>query len=500
MKEVIEKLGKTLGDLLHPWCSIATPSIAQILVTDLQLDSRRVQVASTFVAIVGHAIDGREFIHKAIAQGANAVIAQADNSHPHGEIKHVDGIPIVYVANLGEHLSWLGRQLYGAHKNQAIGVTGTNGKTTISQLIAQWLTLLKTPAAVMGTTGNGFLDALEPAINTTGNAIEIQQTLSQLSQQGAQYTALEVSSHGLVQGRVKAVDFVACVFSNLSRDHLDYHGTMEDYAAAKKQLFTEHKRGAAIINVDDEVGRCWATSLENVIGVSLFSQPQTARAVWAQQVEYADSGIVIHFSGSWGEGILHTPLIGEFNACNVLLAFTTLLSLGIDKDLLMTTAPALQAVIGRMELFHRVGQAKVVIDYAHTPDALEKALSALRIHCQGRLWAIVGCGGDRDRGKRPVMARVAEQFADQVILTDDNPRSESPDQIIADMQAGLMHPQQCQIEHSRFEALSLALAHSASDDIILLAGKGHEDYQIIGDKRVHYSDRESARTLLGGHS
>nr|WP_241967744.1 UDP-N-acetylmuramoyl-L-alanyl-D-glutamate--2,6-diaminopimelate ligase [Vibrio zhugei] len=496
MKDMLEKVGKTLGELLSSWCAIARSDIAQITVTDLQLDSRRVQPGSTFVAIIGHAVDGRQFMAKAAAQGANAIIAQADDVHHHGEIADCHGTPVVYVAQLNAHLSQLGRDLYGEHTNQAIAVTGTNGKTTISQLIAQWLTRLDTPTAVMGTTGNGFLDALQPALNTTGNAIDIQQTLHQLSQQGAQYTALEVSSHGLVQGRVKAIDFAASVFSNLSRDHLDYHGSMQAYEAAKKQLFTEHECGVAIINVDDEVGKRWSTDLDNVVGVSLLGPPDTDLQLWARHVDYAESGIVIHFAGSWGEGTLHTPLIGAFNACNVLLALATLLSLGMDKNALVSAAPSLQAVIGRMELFQQPQRAKVVVDYAHTPDALEKALSALRIHCQGRLWAIVGCGGDRDRGKRPVMAKVAEHGADRVILTDDNPRSESPEQIIADMQTGLVHPEQCHVEHNRFDALSFALTNSASDDIILLAGKGHEDYQIIGEQRLHYSDRESAQTLL----
>ncbi|MGO1297068.1 MAG: UDP-N-acetylmuramoyl-L-alanyl-D-glutamate--2,6-diaminopimelate ligase [Vibrio sp.] len=496
MKDILEKVGKTLGELLSSWCAIPHSDIAQIKVTDLQLDSRRVQSGSTFVAIVGHTMDGRQFMAKAAAQGANAIIAEADETHPHGEVSELNGVPVVFVAELSSHLSKLGCDLYGEHTNQAIAVTGTNGKTTISQLIAQWLTLLDTPAAVMGTTGNGFLDELKPALNTTGNAIEIQQTLHQLSQQGAQYTALEVSSHGLAQGRVKAVDFAASVFSNLSRDHLDYHGTMEAYEAAKKQLFTQHQCGVAIINVDDAVGQRWSKDLDNVVGVSLIGPPDTDLQLWARQVDYAESGIVIHFAGSWGEGTLQTPLIGAFNACNVLLAFATLLSLGMDKHALINTAPALQAVIGRMELFQQPQRAKVVVDYAHTPDALEKALSALRIHCQGRLWAIVGCGGDRDRGKRPVMANVAERFADHVILTDDNPRSESPEQIIVDMQAGLLHPEQCHVEHSRFDALSLALSLSTSDDIILMAGKGHEDYQIIGEQRIHYSDRESAQALL----
>ena len=457
-----------ISELIAPWLELTDPKLAALVITHLELDSRLIKSGDTFVAIQGHAVDGRQFIDKAIAQGANLVLAEAE----------------------------LAGRLYGGHHNQLIGVTGTNGKTTITQLIAQWLELLGHKAAVMGTTGNGFLNALEPAANTTGNALQIQATLRDLAERGAQYTALETSSHGLVQGRVKKLHFVAGVFSNLSRDHLDYHGTMEAYAAAKFSLFSEHACQNAIINVDDAVGAQWVKQLPQAIGVSLVTKPNTAQAIWAREVAYAESGITLNFESSWGEGELHAPLIGEFNACNLLLALATLLSLGFEKSALLATAPKLRPVLGRMELFQREQKAKMVVDYAHTPDALEKALRALRVHCAGQLWAIVGCGGDRDRGKRPMMAAIAEQFADRVILTDDNPRSESPQAIVADMVAGLTYPERAHIEHHRFQAASYALQHAGAQDIILLAGKGHEDYQVLANETIHYSDRETAQQLL----
>jgi UDP-N-acetylmuramoyl-L-alanyl-D-glutamate--2,6-diaminopimelate ligase len=349
----------------------------------------------------------------------------------------------------------------------------------------------------MGTTGNGFLDNLQAAANTTGNAVEIQYTLASLAEQGAKYTALEVSSHGLVQGRVKALSFSAGVFTNLSRDHLDYHGTMEDYASAKFSLFTQHQCEKAIINVDDEVGAAWAKDLPNPIAVSLVPTTEFTNALWASNVTYAESGITIDFDGMFGSGTLYAPLIGEFNAANLMLAFATLLSLGFDKQELLATANQLQPVLGRMELFQTDNRAKVVVDYAHTPDALEKALQALRVHCDGQLWAIVGCGGDRDPGKRPMMAEIAERLGDKVVLTDDNPRSESPELIIKDMLAGLSKPDEAIVQHDRFKALSYALDNASAQDIILLAGKGHEDYQIRNGETIHYSDRESAMQLLG---
>lgn len=498
-------LSLTVQQLIAPWLNI-NDSVGELLVTQLELDSRRVTPGTTFVAIKGHATDGRQFIDSALSQGANAVIAEACSEKPHGLVefrchRDNDAIAIIYIDDLSRLLSELAGRLYAHHNNQLIGVTGTNGKTTITQLIAQWLELVGQRAAVMGTTGNGFLNDLQPAENTTGNAVEVQSTIAALAELGAQYTALEISSHGLVQDRVKALAFAAGVFTNLSRDHLDYHGTMEEYAEAKFALFNQHQCQHAIINVDDAVGQNWTTRLDNAIAVSLL--PESERAVcdtptvWANQVTYSEQGIAITFDGHFGSGHLSVPLIGEFNASNVMLAMTTLLALGIDKQALINTAPQLEPVLGRMELFMAQGKAKVVVDYAHTPDALEKALLALRVHCEGQLWAIFGCGGDRDKGKRPMMAEIGERLADNVILSDDNPRSEDPAEIVQDMLAGMDHPQQAIVEHQRFSALQHALNHASEQDIILLAGKGHEDYQVLADKTVHYSDRESAQQLLG---
>ncbi len=485
----------SMDALLSRW--VDCPGLASVLVSDLELDSRRVQPGTTFVAIVGHVVDGRKFIPSAIELGANAVIAQACDLKPHATIEMVGETPVIYLKGLDKCLSEIAGQLYTYPQMELIGVTGTNGKTTITQLIAQWIELIGSKAAVMGTTGNGFLSQLQEATNTTGNAVEIQRTLASLGVQDAKYTALEVSSHGLVQGRVQALSFSAGVFTNLSRDHLDYHGTMEEYASAKFTLFTQHQCEKAIINVDDEVGADWAKELTNAIAVSLTPASEYENAVWANNVGYAESGITIGFDGKFGSGELYAPLIGEFNATNLMLAFATLLSLGFSKKDLVATARQLQPVLGRMELFQAEKRAKVVVDYAHTPDALEKALQALRVHCEGQLWAIVGCGGDRDAGKRPMMAEIAERLGDKVVLTDDNPRSESPELIVRDMLKGLSKPADAVIEHDRFHALSYALENASAQDIILMAGKGHEDYQIRNGETIHYSDRESAMQLLG---
>jgi UDP-N-acetylmuramoyl-L-alanyl-D-glutamate--2,6-diaminopimelate ligase len=491
----------TLAKLLKPWLDdssklMADDTLGAINVSNLELDSRAIKQGDTFVAIIGHTVDGRLFIERAIQSGADSVIAQADAEHKHGEVTLVDGVPVVHIYQLDTLLSVMAARLY-QYKQQVIGVTGTNGKTTITQLIAQWIELAGDRAAIMGTTGNGFLNDLQEAKNTTGSAIDVQRILSQLDAQGAQYTAMEVSSHGLVQGRVAAVPFSLGIFTNLSRDHLDYHGTMEGYEAAKKLLFTGHHCEHAVLNVDDEVGRRWLSARSDAIAVSVEGHQHNEKGVWATSVEYSDGGISVEFDGCFGSGKLDAPLIGQFNASNVLLAFSALLALGFDKQALMDTASKLQPVLGRMELFQTDDKPKLVVDYAHTPDALEKALQALRVHCDGQLWVVVGCGGDRDKGKRPMMASIAEQLADKVILSDDNPRSEDPRAIVEDMLAGMSAPEAAFVEHQRFNAAQLAVKHATASDIILLAGKGHEDYQVIGIESIHYSDRETAAQLLG---
>lgn len=491
----------TLAKLLKPWLDdssklMADDTLSAINVSNLELDSRAIKQGDTFVAIIGHTVDGRLFIERAIQSGADSVIAQADAEHKHGEVTLVDGTPVVHIYQLDTLLSVMAARLY-QYKQQVIGVTGTNGKTTITQLIAQWIELVGDRAAIMGTTGNGFLDDLQEAKNTTGSAIDVQRILSKLDGQGAQYSAMEVSSHGLVQGRVAAVPFSLGIFTNLSRDHLDYHGTMEGYEAAKKLLFTGHHCEHAVLNVDDEVGRRWLSARSDAIAVSVEGHQLGEKGVWATSVEYSDGGISLEFDGCFGSGKLDAPLIGQFNASNVLLAFSALLALGFDKQALMDTASKLQPVLGRMELFQTDDKPKLVVDYAHTPDALEKALQALRVHCEGQLWVIVGCGGDRDKGKRPMMASIAEKLADKVILSDDNPRSEDPRAIVEDMLAGMSAPEAAFVEHQRFNAAQLAVKHARASDIILLAGKGHEDYQVIGNDSIHYSDRETAAQLLG---
>lgn len=492
-----------LGALLAPWF-VHQPmpeAVMACVISAFTLDSRQVTPGGLFAAVNGHAVDGRRFIERAIEAGAAAIIAEADGVAHHGDITQQDGVYIVYLQDLNHKLSEIAGHFY-QHPDQQLGlyaVTGTNGKTTISQLLAQWANLVGYKAGVMGTTGNGLLTDLTPAANTTGSAIEIQQTLADLVSQGADFAAMEVSSHGLIQSRVRDLHFKASIFTNLSRDHLDYHGTMDAYAEAKKSLFTAHHSGVAIINADDAIGQAWLADIPDAVAVAMTPESVAMHQgpkLWATAVQFSTQGVTIAFESSWGSGAFTAPLVGSFNATNLLLALATLLATDHPMADLLEKAPLLQAVIGRMEVFQATDKAMMVVDYAHTPDALEKALQALRVHCEGRLWCIFGCGGDRDNGKRPMMADVAERLADHVILTDDNPRSEDPAAIMTDMLAGLTSPTLATVIHDREGACRHAITQASAQDIILVAGKGHEDYQILADRTIHYSDRETVAALL----
>ncbi|MCT8833807.1 UDP-N-acetylmuramoyl-L-alanyl-D-glutamate--2,6-diaminopimelate ligase [Glaesserella parasuis] len=474
----------------------------------MTLDSRQVEKGDLFVALKGHQVDGRQFIEKAIEQGASLVLAEADDDVQ--AVRFAEKFAnstacVLEVPNLPKQLSAIAGAFYGnpSEKLTLVGITGTNGKTTTAQLFAQWRNLLGGKSAVMGTIGNGLYGQVQEAVNTTGSAVEIQHNLVNFVELGADFCAMEVSSHGLAQYRAEALDFDLAIFTNLSRDHLDYHNTMEEYAQAKFRLFGELLSKQQVINADDEIGREWLAKLPEAVAVSTDSQfqPQQARWIKAKAVQFTLQGATIEFESSWGNGELKSRLIGAFNVSNLLTAFAGLLALGYDLQKLVETAPLLNGVCGRMECLISEENAEespmVIVDYAHTPDALEKALDAARLHCEGELWCVFGCGGDRDTGKRPLMARIAEQLADRVIVTDDNPRTEDPDVIFNDVMKGFRKQKAVQSMHIRQYAIEQAISQAEPKDVILIAGKGHEDYQIIGTKKYHFSDQEWARKFLG---
>ena len=481
------KLATLLPDIADQLGSGNAAPLLDLDIEGLKLDSRQVTNGDCFVAVPGHHVDGRHFIGQAIEAGARLVLQQANSF----SVDLRGAVPILCVPHLNEQLSAIAGRFYQqpSQRIRVVGVTGTNGKTTVTHLLAQLYQSLGQPAAVLGTLGSGFIEGLLAEKNTTPDPLTVQARLAALANEGAEVVAMEVSSHALVQGRVSALEFSAVVATNVSRDHLDYHGSMESYAASKEDLFTFYPTQARIFNLDDAIVREWFTRSQD----DAFSYSVEARAnertLRASDLEYHARGasFTLHWQGQ--QYRVESPLVGQFNVSNVLAAVTTLLAEGIALSEIVAQLPALQPVAGRMETFSRPGQAMAIVDYAHTPDALEQVLKAARGHCAGTLWCVFGCGGDRDRGKRPQMGAIASQYADIAVVTDDNPRTEAPTAIIADIVSGMKGDAEVIQQPGRREAVLQTLAKAGPQDVVVLAGKGHEDYQIIGNHSYDYTER-----------
>jgi UDP-N-acetylmuramoyl-L-alanyl-D-glutamate--2,6-diaminopimelate ligase len=489
-----------LNDLLAPWFHYSGGES----INGLTLDSRDVKAGGLFVALPGHKVDGRVFIPQAIQAGAAAILIHTDNSDEHGRVDRLQyTVPLVYFSQLSRQLSAVAAQFYlpNSQSLSLIGITGTNGKTSVSQIIAQIVHLLGHQAAVMGTLGNGLWGQLVDSGNTTADAVTVMRQLGAFVAQGAELCAMEVSSHGLVQGRVEAAPFNIVVFTNLSRDHLDYHGDMDNYAAAKKRLFQFPSVQHGVINLDDTVGAKWLTELANPKNKSFSIQANTTADFYCDAIQYHDAGVTatLHFtdidSGRPRSGTLSSPLLGAFNLSNLVAAISVLYLQGMAMASILAVLPQLIPVAGRMERFSSVNKATLVVDYAHTPDAIEQALKALKLHCKGTLWCVFGCGGDRDKGKRALMAQAAEQYADKVMITSDNARSEDPQAIINDILQGISQPQNVLTEVDRIQAITHVVSLAQADDIVLLAGKGHETYQEVAGERIDYDERALAFKL-----
>ncbi|MCF1429925.1 MAG: UDP-N-acetylmuramoyl-L-alanyl-D-glutamate--2,6-diaminopimelate ligase [Shewanella sp.] len=485
-----------LRDLLAPWMHYAGDE----QFSDLTLDSRAIQPGAVFVALPGHAADGRQYIESAQAKGAVAALVHTDDAAQHAQVSREDGLKI-YFHGLSHQVSVLAAQAWPLMPGRlkVIGITGTNGKTSVSQLIAQLLVLIGQRAAVMGTMGNGeWLDAnptsLLDAGNTTADPLTIMRQLKGFEREGLSACAMEVSSHGLVQGRVDAVPFEVAVFTNLTRDHLDYHGDMTSYGEAKKRLLNFASLRAALVNLDDATGLSWYQAFPGKYkGFSIHRHSDASYGV--SKVQYHRAGVTATVHWPEGQAEIASPLLGEFNLSNLLAALSALHACGYDLQACCAEVVNLKPVAGRMECFAAAGKPTLVVDYAHTPDGLEQALKAARIHSRGMLWCLLGCGGDRDKGKRPMMAAVAEAFADEIVLTSDNARSEDPMAIIADMQAGLKQPQAAWVNPDRREAIKQVFCRARAGDIVLLAGKGHEAYQEIAGVKHDYDERALAALL-----
>jgi UDP-N-acetylmuramyl-tripeptide synthetase len=463
-------------------------------------DSRDVRDGDAFAAFPGARADGRAFIGAALDRGAGSVLWEAAGFawNPAWHVANAG------VADLRAKLGAIADAIYGRPSEALwmIGVTGTNGKTSCTQWIAQCLAACGRRAAVIGTLGNGLVGALAPGLHTTPDAAAVHETLAALKDAGAEVVAMEVSSHGLDQGRVNAVAFDVALFTNLTRDHLDYHGTMEAYGAAKARLFAWPGLRAAVINADDPYGRTLIDAAR-AHGVAVHTYGLSGADITATRVLESASGIALSVATPWGHGDVETRLVGAFNVSNLLGVLGVLLASDVPLAAALAALGQVTPPAGRMQRFGGDGKPLVVVDYAHSPDALDKVLTALRPAVgRGELICVFGCGGDRDAGKRPEMGAVAARHADRIVVTNDNPRTEDPAAIATAIVDGIRAAGSSRwtLELDRAAAIRLAVGNAREGDVVLIAGKGHEDYQETGGVREHFSDAETATAALAAWS
>ncbi len=474
--------------------------LAEIQISGLAIDSRCVQSGDLFFARKGAKLRGADFLLDAQEKGASAALVEK------GELTSEEcqalSLPVIEVDDLDCLIGQVASRFYGEPSQhcKVIGVTGTNGKTSCACFLVQALGQLGHKAALIGTLGNGFWGQLDTASHTTPDPLSLQALMSKLVAEGAEYLVMEVSSHALDQQRVAGVRFEAAAFTNLTRDHLDYHGDMESYGDAKARLFTDYTPAIQLLNLDDVFGRTLWERLQPAPGRMLgFALSDPGADLKVADLEFTPAGVRFRYLGETGEAVVEAPMMGSFNASNLLLCAAMLEALGFNLASVGTALSQLEPVPGRMQpLPVSVGKPSVVVDFAHTPDALAQALQALRLHSgsAGQLACVFGCGGDRDRGKRAEMAAIAERFADQVVVTSDNPRTEAPEAIIEDVMAGFATPADVRVCVEREQAIRWAIEESVEGDLILLAGKGHEQYQEVNGVRHPFSDFDYAWHVL----
>ena len=455
-------------------------TVSDIQIEHITNDSRAVTKNTLFLAYPGEKSDGRDYIQQAVEKGAVAIAYEPSDDFMVPEV----GIPVIAVNNLKINQSRIAARFYDfpSQKIPVIGVTGTNGKTSITNFIAQMFD----QCGIIGTMGYGFLNQLKKTVNTTPDGLQLQKIFYELVNQGAKMIAMEVSSHALDQQRVNDVQFHTAVFSNLTQDHLDYHITMEKYRDAKELLFQQPGLKNAVINIDDDAGKYFAEKYQTKLKVITYSCHDKNASIFLRKCTPTEKGFDLEIKTPLGMTAFQLPLIGEFNIENILA------TMGVY--LLCDTAPdfkklsTVKIVPGRMELVKT--NPFIIIDYAHTPDALEKVLKSVRTHCFGKLWCVFGCGGNRDKTKRPIMGAIAEKLSDQVIITNDNPRFEDPATIAAEVLNGMQNKNNAVIELDRAAAIRHAMQWADKKDWIVIAGKGHETEQVIGDQALHHSDQE----------
>ncbi len=489
------KLGELLEGIVG--VDLANSSHGAIEVTGISTNSQTCQPGDLFIGMPGTRVDGGEFWRGALATGAIAALISPEAL---AKISAAEDNPIFTTPDLILASSQIASKFYDypAARLKLVGVTGTNGKTTTTHLIEFFLEKAQRSTALLGTLYTRWRGYQATAVNTTPFAVDLQAQLAQAQAAGSEFAIMEVSSHALAQRRVLGCPFEVAVFTNLTQDHLDFHGTMENYFQAKARLFSsDYLQGRAIINLDDRYG-------ENLVS-QLASEKLWTYSVHNDQADLFMSGI--NYTATGVQGRLHTPvgevdfispLVGQFNLENLLAAVGASLHLGVSLELIAEVLPEFAGVPGRMERVQVSPQQdiSVIVDYAHTPDSLESLLKAARPFIPGKMICVFGCGGDRDRTKRPIMGEIAAQLADLAVVTSDNPRTENPQQILQDVLAGISEGIHAIVEGDRATAIHLAIQQAQPGDGVLIAGKGHEDYQILGTEKIHFDDREQARKVL----
>jgi len=488
-----------------PAATPATP-VTSVTISDITLDSRRVVPGGVFFALQGTAGHGLEYLAQALAAGAAAVVYEPARGV---EVPEGLAVPAIPVPGLRGRLGAIADRWFGAPSARIAvsGVTGTNGKTTVTWLLADALNRLQRPCAYLGTLGAGMPDALpnvlERAALTTPDVIEVHRRLAAFAEAGAGHASIEVSSHALDQGRIDGVRLAAAAFTNLSRDHLDYHGSMAAYGEAKARLLAVPGLERRVINADDAFGaELCCRHADSALAVTRTGATAARRRLAVGDVRLGADGIAFSFTSPFGDGSVRSHLRGDFNVENLAVVLGLLLETGIPLDQATAALGAVEPPPGRLQVVGE-GRPLVVVDYAHTPGALAAAIAALRPHCDGQLWCVFGCGGERDPGKRPLMARAAAA-ADRVLVTSDNPRSENPDAIIAEIMRGAQTDgpggNKYRVVADRREAIAMAVREAAATDCVLIAGRGHERFQITASGPRPLSDAAEAMAALAGRS
>lgn len=475
---------------------LAHPAV-DIEIKGLKTNSHACVPGDLFIGMPGTRVDGGDFWQSAIASGAVGAIISPEAAQKHPP---TPATCVMTADDMTKVCAQLAATFYGypGQKLKLVGVTGTNGKTTTSHLVEYFLNLANLPTALMGTLYTRWNGFIQTAVHTTPFAVDLQQQLATAMDAGNEYGVMEVSSHALAQGRVMGCQFEVAVFSNLTQDHLDFHRDMEDYFTAKALLFNpQYLKGRAIINADDAYGKRLIASL-NLEKVWSYSVNDSTANLWMSDLNYQPNGVSGKLHTPKGEVAFHSPLVGQYNLENLLAAVGAVLELGLDLQLVASAIPEFPGVPGRMERVQIIQEQdiSVIVDYAHTPDSLENLLKASRPFIPGKMICVFGCGGDRDRTKRPKMGKIAAELADVAVVTSDNPRTEDPERILQDILGGISETVKPIVICDRATAIRTAILQAQPGDGILLAGKGHEDYQILGTEKIHFDDREHAREAL----